>query len=102
MARKLCEKLKKLGVSFGQICTDNWEAFVFQEDNLKLAKNIPLIEGNNTRLRYRIPGAVRKTCCFSKKLENHFKVFEIASFYINFGYIWPSYFGKHFRIVYII
>ncbi|CEN50983.1 Insertion element IS1 1/5/6 protein insB (fragment) [Capnocytophaga canimorsus] len=26
-AQKLREKLKKLGVSFDEICTDNWEAF---------------------------------------------------------------------------
>ncbi|MDO4783321.1 MAG: IS1 family transposase, partial [Capnocytophaga felis] len=89
-ARKLREKLKKLGVKFGQICTDNWEAFVsvFQEDNHKIGKKYTTdIEGNNTRLRHRIRRAVRKTCCFSKKLENHFKAFEMVFFYINFGYI---------------
>ena len=82
-ARKLREKLKKLGVSFGQICTDNWEVFisVFQKDNHKIGKKYtPDIEGNNTRLRHRIHRVVRKTCCFSKKLENHFKAFEIAFF----------------------
>ncbi|WP_245688771.1 hypothetical protein [Riemerella columbipharyngis] len=31
--------------------------------------------------------AVRKTFCFSKKLENHIKAFEIIFFYINFGWI---------------
>ncbi|MFJ1390825.1 IS1 family transposase, partial [Capnocytophaga canimorsus] len=45
------------------------------------------IEGNNTLLRHRIRRAVRKTCCFSKKFENHIKAFEIVFFYINFGWI---------------
>ncbi|MBE0445449.1 IS1 family transposase, partial [Psychrobacter sp. FME5] len=30
---------------------------------------------------------VRKTCCFSKKLDNHFKVFYLVFFYINYGYV---------------
>ena len=87
IARKLREKLKKLGVSFGQICTDNWESVtsVFQEDNHKIGKKYTTdIEGNNTRLRHRIRRAVRKTCCFPKKLENHFKAFEIAFFLYQF------------------
>ncbi|MDR1986342.1 MAG: IS1 family transposase, partial [Treponema sp.] len=29
--------------------------------------------------------AFRKTCCFSKKLFNHLKAFEMAFFYINYG-----------------
>ncbi|MDR0713079.1 MAG: IS1 family transposase, partial [Mediterranea sp.] len=29
----------------------------------------------------------RKTCCFSKKLFNHFKAFNLAFFYINFGFV---------------
>ncbi|MDR3047571.1 MAG: IS1 family transposase, partial [Bacteroidales bacterium] len=29
----------------------------------------------------------RKTCCFSKKLFNHFKAFDLAFFYINFGFV---------------
>ncbi|GIM60345.1 hypothetical protein CAPN008_03950 [Capnocytophaga canis] len=43
--RKLREKLKRLGISFGQICTDNWEAFisVLEEDNHKIGKNTLLI-----------------------------------------------------------
>ncbi|MBE0443320.1 IS1 family transposase, partial [Psychrobacter sp. AOP42-A1-21] len=27
------------------------------------------------------------TCCFSKKLDNHFKVFDMVFFYINYGYV---------------
>ncbi|MDR1156178.1 MAG: IS1 family transposase, partial [Bacteroidales bacterium] len=29
----------------------------------------------------------RKTCCFSKKLLNHLKAFNLAFFYINFGFV---------------
>jgi transposase-like protein len=45
------------------------------------------IEGNNCRLRHRIRPAFRKTCCFSKIIRNHLKAFNLAFFYINFGYI---------------
>ncbi|WP_392419900.1 IS1 family transposase [Capnocytophaga canis] len=89
-AQKLREKLKKLGVSFDEICTYNWEAFasVFQEYTHKVGKKHTTdIEGNNTLLRHRIRRAVRKTCCFSKKFKNHIKAFEIVFFYINFGWI---------------
>ncbi|MDR1863919.1 MAG: IS1 family transposase, partial [Treponema sp.] len=26
-------------------------------------------------------------CCFSKKLYNHLKAFDIAFFYINYGFV---------------
>ncbi|MCP4648669.1 MAG: IS1 family transposase, partial [PVC group bacterium] len=39
------------------------------------------------RLRHRVRRAFRKTCCFSKKLYNHIKAFDLAFFYINFGYV---------------
>ncbi|MDR1900712.1 MAG: IS1 family transposase, partial [Spirochaetaceae bacterium] len=29
----------------------------------------------------------RRTCCFSKKLRNHWKAFEMVFFYINYGFI---------------
>ncbi|MDR1222869.1 MAG: IS1 family transposase, partial [Tannerella sp.] len=29
----------------------------------------------------------RKTCCFSKKLFNHLKAFNLAFFYINFCFV---------------
>jgi IS1 family transposase len=44
-------------------------------------------EVNNCRLRRRIRRAFRKTCCFSKKLFNHYKAFNPAFFYINFGFV---------------
>jgi hypothetical protein len=45
------------------------------------------IEGNNCRLRHRIRGVFRRTCCFSKKLYNHWKAFAMAFFYINHGFV---------------
>jgi hypothetical protein len=55
------------------------------------------IEGNNCRLRHRIGRALRKTYCFSRKLLNHLKAFDMAFFYINYGFVWGlSYFVDHF------
>lgn len=82
-AQKLLNRLKDLGVNYDEICTDNREAFsfVFHEDTHKIVKKYTTnIEGNNTLLRHHIRRAVRKTCCFSKKLEKHIKAFEIVFF----------------------
>jgi len=89
-ARNLKKRLIELGVEFDTVYTDNWAAFTraFEDDKHIIGKeNTVGIEGNNCRLRHRIRRAFRKTCCFSKKLYNHFKAFELAFFYINFGYI---------------
>ncbi|MDR0565964.1 MAG: IS1 family transposase, partial [Prevotellaceae bacterium] len=89
-AKKLRDKLSSLGVSFDTIYTDNWESFnrAFSGDNHVIGKKSTVgIEGNNCRLRHRIRRVFRKTCCFSKKLFNHFKAFDLAFFYINFGYV---------------
>jgi IS1 family transposase len=88
-ARKLRKRLSSLGVSFDGVYTDNWDSFraAFSTDNHITGKaNTMGIEGNNCRLRHRIRRAFRKTCCFSKKLYNHFKTFNLAFFYINFGF----------------
>ncbi|KAA6341352.1 hypothetical protein EZS27_010840 [termite gut metagenome] len=89
-AKRLREKLIKLGVSFGCIRTDEWQSFIttFKEDNHVIGKSHTVgIEGNNCRLRNRIRRDFRKTCCFSKKLFNHLKAFRLAFFYINYGYV---------------
>jgi IS1 family transposase len=89
-ARELRKRIFDLGISFGSIATDNWDSFLtaFKEDNHIIGKkNTVGIEGNNCRLRHRIRRAFRKTCCFSKILRNHFKAFELAFFYINYGYL---------------
>jgi IS1 family transposase len=89
-AKRLRDKLKSTGISYDVIYTDNWDSFiaVFQQDNHIVGKeNTKGIEGNNCRLRHRIRWAFRKTSCFSKKLYNHLKAFNLALFYINFGYV---------------
>ena len=89
-ARTLKQKLVDLKVSYGAIASDNWNSFItaFEGDNHLIGKKHTVgIEGNNCRLRHRIRRAFRKTCCFSKKMLNHFKAFTLALFYVNFGYV---------------
>ena len=89
-AKKLRARLKQLKVSYGSISMDNWDSFktAFKSDNKRIGKQHTIgIEGNNCRLRHRLRRAVRKTCCFSKKFDNHFKVFDLVFFYVNYGYV---------------
>jgi insertion element IS1 protein InsB len=89
-AKKLRKRLKRLGASYDRIACDEWESFLtaFKEDEKVVGKEHTVgIEGNNCRLRHRIRRAFRKTCCFSKKLFNHWKAFSMAFFYINYGYV---------------
>ena len=89
-AKKLRNNLLSLGVSFDAIYTDNWNSFItaFSGDNHIVGKeNTAGIEGNNCRLRHRIRRAFRRTCCFSKKMINHIKAFNLGFYYINFGYV---------------
>jgi IS1 family transposase len=63
------------GINYGSIATDDWDSFVstFKGENHLVGKKYTVgIVGNNCRLRHRIRRAFRKTCCFSKKLINHF------------------------------
>jgi IS1 family transposase len=89
-AKRLRDKLISTGVSYDMVYTDEWASFisVFQSDNHIIGKdNTKGIEGNNCRLRHRIRRAFRRTCCFSKKLFNHLKAFNLAFYYINFGFV---------------
>ena len=89
-AAELRKQLQLLGVSYDSIASDEWNSFLtaFGEDNLLIGKHYTVgIEGNNCRLRHRVRRAFRKTCCFSKKLLNHFKAFSMAFFYINYGFV---------------
>jgi len=89
-AKMLRNKLAFGGVGFDTVYSDSWESFTvaFASDNHITGKiNTVGIEGNNCRLRHRIRRAFRKTCCFSKKLYNHLKAFNLAFFYINFGFV---------------
>lgn len=89
-AKMLRQRLMDLGVTYSTVCTDDWQSFVtaFGSDNHIIGKeNTVGIEGNNCRLRHRIRRAFRRTCCFSKKLFNHIKAFDLAFFYINYGFV---------------
>ena len=85
-AKRLRSELAALGVSFDTVFSDSWKSFkgAFAADN---HINTVGIEGNNCRLRHRIRRAFRKTCCFSKKMLNHLKAFNLAFLYINFGFV---------------
>ena len=59
---------------------DDWKSFkiTFKEDKHLIGKTYTVgIEGNSCKLRHRIKRAFRRTCCFSKKLSNHFIVNHI-------------------------
>jgi IS1 family transposase len=53
------------------------KAMVSETINTKTAKGI---EGNNCTIRHRVRRAFRRSCNFPKKLENHFKAFDLAFF----------------------
>ena len=89
-ANRLRNKLKRLGVTYDRIATDDWESFVktFKTDNHNVGKQYTVgIEGNNCRLRHRMRRIFRKSCNFSKQLTNHHKAFDMTAYYINFGCI---------------
>jgi IS1 family transposase len=89
-AKALRKKIKALGISYDLIAIDNWKSFkkAFRDDVCRIGKEFTKgIEGNNCRLRHRIRRAFRRSCNFSKKLENHIIAFELAFFYINFGFV---------------
>jgi IS1 family transposase len=73
----------------GEIAADNWDSFLsaFADDAYEAGKEYTAgIEGNNCRMRHRISG-VSDACCFFKKLFNHWKAFDMAFFYINYGFV---------------
>ncbi|MBC6425385.1 MAG: IS1 family transposase [Ekhidna sp.] len=87
--RELWYKIKALGIKWGGLLTDNWKRFkrAFSDTHHVIGKEgTKGIEGNNCRLSHRIRRAFRQTCCFSKKMENHIKAFELAFYYINYGH----------------
>ena len=88
--QRLKAKLKQLGVHYTRISSDHWDSFVTAFKNCKqsIGKFFTVgIEGNNCKIRHRIRRSFRKSCNFSEKLENHFKAFDLTSFYINNGFI---------------
>jgi IS1 family transposase len=89
-AKKLRKRIKRMGISYDRIAMDDRDSFpaAFAEGNHDTRKDHTVgIEGNNCRLRHRIRGAFRRTCCFSKNLFNHRKAFDMVFFYINYGFV---------------
>jgi IS1 family transposase len=89
-AQKLRKRIQGLGIRYERITRDDGDSFraAFVEDNHETGKkHTGGIAGNNCRLKYRIRRAFRKTGCFSKKRFNHWKVFEMAFFYLNYGFV---------------
>jgi IS1 family transposase len=89
-ALKLKKRINRLGISYDRRATDDWNSFLvaFAEEGHEVGKEHTVgIAGNNCRLRHRLRRAFRRTCCFSKKLCNHWKAFEMAFFYINYGFV---------------
>jgi hypothetical protein len=78
---------------------DDWQSFIraYLEDIHDVGKEFTMgIEGNNCSLRHRIWRVFRRTCCFSKKLRNHWKAFNMAFFISIMGMCDPSaYFVDH-------
>jgi IS1 family transposase/transposase-like protein len=94
-AKKLRKRLLRLGISYDALATDNWESFIgaFKQDKHLIGKKYTVgIEGNNCRLRHRNRRFFRKTCCFSKRLYYHWKIFAAVVCYINTGFfLMPAY-----------
>jgi IS1 family transposase len=89
-ALKLRKRIQRLGIPYDRIATDDWNSFLaaFAEDRHDVGKKHTVgMAGNNYRLRHRLRRAFRRTCCFSKKLRNHLKAFDMAFFYINYGFV---------------
>jgi insertion element IS1 protein InsB len=89
-AKELRKKIKTLNITYDSIAIDHWKSFTraFDSENCRIGKEFTKgIEGNNCRLRHRIRRAFRRTCNFSKKIENHIIAFELAFFYINYGVV---------------
>ena len=72
-----------------EICADNWKAFsaMFAGKNHKIGKHLTEeIEDVNNSLRAISRRFVRKTVCFSKKIQNHDAQIAIMFQQRNYGY----------------
>lgn len=90
IVKKLKAKLRSLGVSCSKIATDPLDSFVtgFKGFAQPMSEFFNVgIEGNNCAIRHPVWRSIRRSSKFSKKLENHFRVSDLAFFYINQGYV---------------
>ena len=88
-AQKLKTCLEELNITYDCIVRDHWKSFiqVFRPEKQYKYHTIG-IENNHCHFRYRIKRVVRRTCCFSKKVLNYVKAFNLGFFYINHGFVW--------------
>jgi IS1 family transposase/transposase-like protein len=92
-AKKLRKKIRRMGVTYDKIATDDWDSFVavFGQDQHLVGKQYTKgIEGNNCWFRHHNRRVFRKTCCFSKSFSNHRKVFDANFVYRNNGMSFDS------------
>jgi insertion element IS1 protein InsB len=85
---KLYDKLVSENISVGTFYTDNWKAFrkILPKKKHKVGKKYTkAIEGNNNYIRSRNRRTVRKTCGFSKKMENHEAAMKICIYCKNYN-----------------
>jgi IS1 family transposase len=83
-------RTKLTGITRSRIAADGWQSFItaFLQDTHDAGREFAAgIEGNNCTLRHRVRRVFRKTCCFSKKLRNHWKAFGMAFFRINYAFV---------------
>ncbi|CAM0816742.1 transposase [Acinetobacter baumannii] len=81
--QRLKTKLKQLGIHYTRIASDHWDSFITAFKNCKqsIGKFFTVgIEGNNCKIRHRIRRGFRRSRNFSKKIENHFKAFDLTFF----------------------
>jgi IS1 family transposase len=89
-AKALKNRLKALGAGYGCIASDERSGFLiaFKDSIMILGKaHATTIEENNCCLRHRVRRIFRRSCCFSKSFENHKKSFDMAIFFINYGFV---------------
>jgi len=87
--KELYAKLAENKIIVDEFCTDNWKAFakILPKNKHKIGKKYTKnIEGNNNYIRSRNRRTVRKTCGFSKKLENHEAAMKICIYCKNYNY----------------
>jgi IS1 family transposase len=88
-AEKLRKRIKEPGISYDRVVRTTGRAFwrSLEKTGMWRERRIRWGLRGNCRLRHRVRRAFRRTCCFSKTLENHRKAFEMAFFYINYGFV---------------
>jgi len=76
-----CSESQRLHYGVGKLKMKNWVYF-YIEHTIKYGEPFFTvgIEGNNCKIRHRIRRGFRRSCNFSKKIENHFKAFDLTFF----------------------